>query len=108
MATAKKKKTGAKPGNKNIKTGPKMKGKKTANKEVTAIILFAVGILLFLCFIGKVGIVGDMVCSVAFGLLGQTSSYFLLAFLFYIAWNLIRGNPATSGFRKNFSFYFLY
>lgn len=107
MATAKKKKTGTKPGNKNTKTGPKMKGKKTANKEVTAIILFAVGVLLFLCFIGKVGIVGDVVCSVAFGLLGQTSSYLLLAFLFYTAWNLIRGNPATPGFKKNFFFLFL-
>ena len=31
----------------------------------------------------------------------------LLAFLFYIAWNLIRGNPATPGFRKNFFFLLL-
>ena len=40
--------------------GTRMKNKKSSNKEIFAVILFAACVLLFLCFIGQVGIVGDM------------------------------------------------
>ena len=84
--------------------GTRMKNKKSSNKEIFAVILFAVCILLFLCFIGQVGIVGEVVCSVVFGVVGQVSAYLLLAFFVYKSWNMLRGNHNKPGVRQTFFF----
>jgi len=84
--------------------GTRMKGKNSSNKEITAIILFAATILLFLCFIGQVGIVGNVICSIVFGLVGQVAAYLLLVFFIYMAWNMLRGNKGVPGVRGTFFF----
>ncbi len=84
--------------------GTRMKNEKSSNKEIFAVILFAVCILLFLCFIGQVGIVGEVVCSVVFGVVGQVSAYLLLAFFVYKSWNMLRGNLNKPGVRQTFFF----
>ena len=84
--------------------GTRMKNKKSSNKEIFAVILFAVCVLLFLCFIGQVGIVGEVVCSVVFGIIGQVSAYLLLAFFIYKSWNMLRGNLNKPGIRQTFFF----
>ncbi len=87
--------------------GTRMKNKKSSNKEIFAVILFAVCVLLFLCFIGQVGIVGQVVCSVIFGIVGQVSAYLLLAFFVYKSWNLLRGYLNKPGVRQTFFFMLL-
>ena len=87
--------------------GTRMKNKKSSNKEIFAVILFAACVLLFLCFIGQVGIVGEVICSVVFGIVGQVSAYLLLAFFIYKSWNLLRGNSDKPGVRQTFFFMLL-
>lgn len=87
--------------------GTRMKNKKSSNKEIFAVILFAACVLLFLCFIGQVGIVGEVICSVVFGIVGQVSAYLLLAFFVYKSWNLLRGNSDKPGVRQTFFFMLL-
>lgn len=87
--------------------GTRMKSRSSSNKEITAIALFAVTVLLFLCLIGQVGIVGDVVCSVVFGLVGQVAAYLILVFFIYLAWNLLRGNTGVPGVRVTFFFILL-
>ncbi len=105
--TNKKKKTSGRPSRSVSGQGPRMKNKKSSNKEISAVILFAVCVLLFLCFIGQVGLVGQVVCSVVFGIFGQVSAYLLLAFFVYVAWNLLRGNIEKPGVRQTFFFMLL-
>ena len=87
--------------------GTRMKNKKSSNKEIFAVILFAACVLLFFCFIGQVGIVGDVICSVVFGIIGQVSAYLLLAFFVYKSWNLLRGNADKPGVRQTVFFMLL-
>ncbi len=84
--------------------GTRMKTKSSSNKEITAIVIFAVVVFLFLCFIGQVGIVGDAICSIVFGLMGQVAAYMTLAFFVYAAWNMLRGNKGVPGVRGTFFF----
>lgn len=93
--------------NKNSNKGRSKSAGASSNKkdsnirsEVNAVILFAVTVALFVCFIGQFGIVGDIVNAVVFGLVGQPVAYILLIFFIYISWNLIRGNKGKPTVRE--------
>ena len=60
-------------------------------KEITAVVLAAVGVFLFFALIGKAGVLGRLFKGLLYGLFGELATIVLLALLFAIAWCILRG-----------------
>ena len=60
-------------------------------KEITAVVLAAVGVFLVFALIGKAGVLGRLFKGLLYGLFGELATIVLLALLFAIAWCILRG-----------------
>lgn len=60
-------------------------------KEITAVILAAVGVFLFFALIGKAGVLGRLFKGLLYGLFGELATIVLLGLLFAVAWCILRG-----------------
>ena len=60
-------------------------------KEITAVILAAVGVFLFLALIDKAGVLGDAFRNFLYGMVGEVSTVIVLGLLFAVAWCILRG-----------------
>ena len=77
---------------------------KNIRGEVNAVILFAITVALFVCFIGQLGIVGDFINMIVYGTIGQPVAFLMLFFFIYISWNLLRGNKGKPSTRETVLF----
>lgn len=86
----------------------RVKSNKTEHREIVSIILFATGLLMFLSYINKVGIVGVLIRGFMFGFFGQVASFLILGLVWYLAWCFLRGTEKQIfTFRKTFLFVLL-
>ncbi len=60
-------------------------------KEITAVILAAVGVFLLFALIGKAGVLGRLFKGLLYGLFGELATIVLLGLLFAVAWCILRG-----------------
>ena len=60
------------------------------NKEITALILAAIGVFLFFALIGKAGFLGTILTSLFYGLFGKVATIVMIFLLFALAWCLLR------------------
>lgn len=83
----------------------RVKSNKTEHREIVSIVLFATGLLMFLSYIDKVGIVGVLIRGFLFGFFGQVASFLILGLIWYLAWCLLRGTERqVFTFKKTFLF----
>ncbi|NLN03495.1 MAG: hypothetical protein GX166_01520, partial [Clostridiaceae bacterium] len=83
----------------------RVKSNKTEHREIVSIVLFATGLLMFLSFIDKVGIVGVLIRGFMFGFFGQVASFLILGLIWYLAWCILRGTERqVFTFKKTFLF----
>ncbi|MGN0377253.1 MAG: DNA translocase FtsK 4TM domain-containing protein [Suilimivivens sp.] len=64
--------------------------------EIILIALLAVAIVLFLCNFGVIGVAGDMVSSVMFGIFGMTAYVVPIVFFFMIAFGMVNSGNSIA------------
>ena len=64
--------------------------------EILLIVLFAVAVVLFLCNFGVIGVAGNVVSSVMFGIFGMTAYVVPIAFFIMIAFGMVNSGNAIA------------
>ena len=60
-------------------------------KEITAVVLAAIGIFLIFALFGKAGVLGRLFKGLLYGLFGELATLVLLGIIFAVAWCILRG-----------------
>ena len=60
-------------------------------KEITAVVLAAIGIFLIFALFGKAGVLGKLFKGLLYGLFGELATIVLVGIIFAIAWCILRG-----------------
>jgi S-DNA-T family DNA segregation ATPase FtsK/SpoIIIE len=71
------------------------------SREITAVILAAIGVFLIFSLFGKTGQIGRIVTAVLYGLIGKFVTIVLLVMLFVLAFTVLRGTSKSIFSLKN-------